>query len=52
MVNGLREAGKAAYQAALTKDQEKMIAASEVLATACANCHRKYRPEAIAKRCQ
>jgi hypothetical protein len=49
LVNQLREAGIVAYKAALTKDQDKMIQASEVLNTSCANCHGKYRARV---RCQ
>jgi hypothetical protein len=49
LVDQVREAGKVAYQAAKTKDMEKMIEASEVLNTACANCHGKYRSRV---RCQ
>jgi len=48
----LRDAGKVAYKAALTKNQEEMIKASDVLNTSCANCHGKYRPLAAARRCQ
>ncbi len=48
-VDQVRDAGKVAYQAAKTKDMEKMIAASEVLNTSCANCHGKYRSRV---RCQ
>ena len=43
LVNGLREAGMVSYKAALTKDRDKMIEASDVLATSCSNCHNKYR---------
>lgn len=43
MVNGLREASMFAYKAALTKNQDKMLEASDVLATSCATCHNKYR---------
>ena len=43
MVNRLREASMVAYKAALTKDQDKMLDASDVLASSCANCHNKYR---------
>jgi hypothetical protein len=49
LVDQLREAGKVAYKAAQSKDMEKMIDASDVLNTACANCHNKYRR---ATRCQ
>jgi hypothetical protein len=52
MVNQLREAGMVAYKAALTKDQDKMLQASEVLAASCSNCHNKYRPGASANRCR
>jgi hypothetical protein len=51
LVNGLRDAGMVAYKAALTKDRDKMIEASDVLATSCSNCHNKYRPGASANRC-
>ena len=46
MVEGLRDASMFAYKAALTKDQDKMLEASDVLATSCAKCHNKYRPGA------
>jgi hypothetical protein len=49
LVDQLREAGKVAYQAAKTKNIDKMFEASDVLNTACANCHNKYRR---ATRCQ
>lgn len=52
MVNGLREASMVAYKAALTKDRDKMLEASEVLSASCANCHNKYRPGATANRCR
>jgi len=48
-VDQLREAGKVAYQAAKSKNMDKMFDASDVLNTACANCHNKYRR---ATRCQ
>jgi hypothetical protein len=51
LVNGLREAGMVAYKAALTKDRDNMIKASDVLAESCSNCHNKYRPTANANRC-
>jgi len=40
---GLREAGRAAYKAAQTKDMDKMTDASGTLSDACAACHDKYR---------
>jgi hypothetical protein len=49
LVDQLREAGKVAYQAARSKNMDKMFDASDVLNTACANCHNKYRR---ANRCQ
>ena len=48
-VNQLRDAGKVAYEAAKTKDMDKMLDASDVLNTSCANCHNRYRR---AVRCQ
>jgi len=42
-VQGLRDVGMKAYKAAQAKDQDKMIAISETLSTACAGCHRKWR---------
>ena len=45
----LRDAGKVAYEAAKTKDMDKMLEASDVLNTSCANCHNRYRR---AVRCQ
>jgi hypothetical protein len=52
MVKGLRDASMFAYRAALTKDQDRMLQAADVLATSCSNCHNKYRPGAIANRCR
>jgi mono/diheme cytochrome c family protein len=43
LVQGLREAGLTVYKAAQTKDQDKIVDAAEVMTTACANCHDKYR---------
>jgi len=51
LVNGLREASMVAYKAALTKDRDKMLDASDVLAQSCSNCHNKYRPGNAANRC-
>src|SRR5690242_18948261 len=42
-VQGVRQAGLAAYQAAKAKDQDKILDAADVMTTACANCHDKYR---------
>ena len=43
LVQGLRDAGMAAYKAAQAKNQDKILDASDVMTTACANCHDKYR---------
>ena len=43
LVQGLREAGVAAYQAAHAKNQEAIVDASDQITTACNNCHRVYR---------
>jgi hypothetical protein len=42
-VNGLREAGRAAYKAAQKKDQDAMVDASGTVADACSACHDVYR---------
>src|SRR5436190_3706216 len=52
MVKVVREASMVAYRASLTKDRDKMLEASEVLAASCANCHNKYRPGNAANRCR
>lgn len=52
-VRELRDAGMSAYKAAQTKEQDKMIATSETLSTACAGCHRKWRDRrTAASRCK
>jgi hypothetical protein len=51
-VQDLREAGAKAYNAAKTKDQDKMIEASDTLSQACAGCHRKWRDKPLANRCK
>ena len=52
-VQGLREAGMAAYKAAQSKNQEKMLDAADVMSTACSNCHDKYREKpTLADRCR
>lgn len=43
MVQSLREAGLAAYRAAQTKNQEKIVDAANDVTAACENCHEKYR---------
>ena len=52
MVKGVREASMFSYKAALTKDRDKMLQASDVLAASCASCHNKYRPGNAANRCR
>lgn len=39
----LAAVGLEAYQAALTKNQDKVVEVSDKVAQACANCHEKYR---------
>jgi hypothetical protein len=51
-VQGLRDAGMTAYAAAQTKNMDKVIDAADVMTTACANCHRKYRERKLADRCK
>jgi cytochrome c556 len=53
LVQGLREAGMAAYKAAQSKNQDKIVDAADVMTTACANCHDKYREKpTLADRCK
>ena len=42
-VKGLRDAGMASYKAAQSKSMDAMLEASDVMSTACSNCHDKYR---------
>jgi mono/diheme cytochrome c family protein len=42
-VQGLVDAGRAAYKAAQTRNQDAVIEVTTVVADACANCHRAYR---------
>jgi hypothetical protein len=53
-VEELRTAGMTAYKAGQAKSQDAVLAASDVMSVACANCHEKYREVAggIANRCQ
>ena len=52
-VQGLRDAGMTAYKAAQSKNQDKILEAADVLTTACANCHEKYREKPnLADRCK
>jgi hypothetical protein len=43
LVQGLRDAGLKSYQAALSKNPDKILDATDLLTTACSNCHVKYR---------
>jgi hypothetical protein len=52
LVQGLRDAGMTAYAAAQTRNQDKVIEAADVMTTACANCHLKYRERKLADRCK
>jgi hypothetical protein len=52
-VQGLRDAGMTAYKAAQSKNQDKILDAADMLTTACANCHEKYREKPnLADRCK
>jgi hypothetical protein len=42
-VQGLRDAGMAAYKAAQSKNQDNILMATDTLTTACMKCHDKYR---------
>jgi len=48
----LRDAGMTAYAAAQAKNQEKMLDVAEVMSTACAHCHGRYREKRLADRCK
>jgi len=52
-VQGLRDAGMAAYKAAQSKSQDKVLEATDAMTTACSNCHEKYRdkPGGVEARC-
>jgi hypothetical protein len=52
-VQGLREAGITSYKAAQSKSNDKMLDAADAVATACSNCHDRYRdkPGGVAARC-
>ena len=52
-VQGLRDAGTAAYKAAQSKNQDKIVDVADVMTTACANCHDRYREKpTLAERCK
>lgn len=49
----VRDAGMQAYKAAQSKNQDRMLEASETLSNACANCHGKWRERrTLAERCK
>lgn len=52
-VQNLRAAGKIAYMDAQSKNQDKMLDASDAVSLACENCHARYRdkPGGVAARC-
>jgi hypothetical protein len=50
-VKGLADAGKAAYEAAKTKDMDKMVEVSGTVSDACAACHEVYRDNGQEVRC-
>jgi cytochrome c556 len=53
LVQGLRDAGMTAYKAAQSKNQDKILDAADVMTSACANCHDKYREKPTpADRCK
>ncbi|PWU06520.1 MAG: hypothetical protein C5B51_12130 [Terriglobia bacterium] len=53
LVQELRDAGMNAYQAAQSKNQDKMVEAADTLSAACAACHRKWREKPrLADRCK
>ena len=52
-VQGLREAGMKAYQAAKAKNQDQILDAAEAMTNACAACHDKRREKPnLADRCK
>ncbi|MEO8052102.1 MAG: hypothetical protein ABI833_16940 [Acidobacteriota bacterium] len=52
-MQGVRDAGMAAYKAAQSKNQDNILMASDTLTTACASCHEKYRDKpTLADRCK
>lgn len=52
-VQQLRGASMKAYQAAQSKNQDKMVDAADTLSAACASCHRKWRDKpTLADRCK
>ena len=51
-VQELREAGMFAYEAAQSRNQDRVLEAAEVVTNACGHCHDKYREKPkLAERC-
>jgi hypothetical protein len=51
-VQGLRDAGMASYKAAQAKNQDAILEATDLVSTACANCHEVYRDKpSLENRC-
>lgn len=48
-VQGLRDAGMAAYKAAKAKNQDAIVDVSDQVTTACSNCHDVYREKTPAQ---
>jgi hypothetical protein len=48
-VEGLRAAGLVSYQAALSKDTDKMLDAADQVSTSCLNCHDRFRKNGAAR---
>ena len=51
-VQQLRDAGMTAYKAAQSRNQDNILMAADILTTACADCHEKYRKANPADRCR
>lgn len=51
-VQELRDAGMKAYEAAQSKNQDKMVEVADIMTTACANCHKKWREKPQVDRCK
>ena len=51
-VQQLRNGSMKAYQAAKTKDMDKMKEASDAVNASCEGCHRKWRTRSAANRCK
>lgn len=48
-VQGLRDAGMAAYKAAQSKSMDQIVDVSDTVTTACSNCHDVYREKSAAQ---